>query len=160
MGWEVFHQVILIPTRLTELTSKRKGNCNVMITRLVSHGLHVILPRDLIRDLSTSPFTASAMNSSLHRRIVATTLSLSYRLGHQSALAPSGAKVLRVADYLQTNAFPDLVIVGQEEYPHVLQRKAIRKVTSKVVRGTVGWTRPTLTLGTPTSASIIHHTTR
>ena len=81
-----------------------------MITRPVDHGLHVVLSRELnprpTRGLSTSTFTASAMNSSSHRRIVATTSSPSYRLGHQSALAPSGTEVLRVADYLQTNAFP------------------------------------------------------
>ena len=56
--------------------------------------------------LHLSIFTASAMNSFLHRRIVATTSSLLYQLGHQSALALSGAEVLRVADYLQTNAVP------------------------------------------------------
>ena len=125
-----------------------------------SHGLHVTLPRDLTRDLSTSPFTASAMNSSSDRRIVATTSSPSYRLGYQSALAPSRVEVLRVADYLQTNAFPDLVVVGREEYPHALQRKATRGVTSKVVRGTAGRMRPGLTLGTSTSASTIYHTTQ
>ena len=131
-----------------------------MITGPVSHGLHLILPRDLTRDLSTSPFTTSAINSSSHRRIVTTTSSPSYRLGHQSALAPSGAEVLRVADYLQTNAFPDLVVVEREEYPHALQRKATRGATSKVVRETAGQTRPGLTLGTSTSASTIYHTTR
>ena len=38
-------------------------------------------------------------------------------------------------DYLQINAFLNLVVVEQEEYPHVLQRKVIGGgVTSKVVR--------------------------
>ena len=60
------------------------------------------------------------MNSSSYRRIVATTSSLLYRFSHQSALAPSGAEVLRIADDLQTNAFPDLVVVEREEYPHAL----------------------------------------
>ena len=115
MGWEVFHQVILIltptPIYLTELTSKREGNCNVMITGPVDHGLHVILSRELnprpTHDwFIFSFFTASAMNSSSHRRIVATTSSPLYRLGHQSALALSRAEVLRVTKYLQTNAFP------------------------------------------------------
>ena len=50
MGWEVFHQVILIfiPTPIcsTKLTSKRESNCNIMITGPVDHGLHVILSRD------------------------------------------------------------------------------------------------------------------
>ena len=43
MGWEVFYQVILIPIpiRLTGLTSKREGNCNVMIEGLADHELHV-----------------------------------------------------------------------------------------------------------------------
>ena len=44
MGWEVFHQaiLILISIRLTELMSKKEGNCNVMVTGLTDHGLHVI----------------------------------------------------------------------------------------------------------------------
>ena len=37
------------------------------------------------------------MSFSLYRLIVVTTSSLSYQLGYQSALALSGAKVLRVA---------------------------------------------------------------
>ena len=38
-------------------------------------------------------------------------------------------------DYLQTNAFPNLVVVEREEYPHALQRKAIEGgAMSKVVR--------------------------
>ena len=100
------------------------------------------------------------MNSSSHRRIVATTSSPSYRLGHQSALALSGAEVLRVADYLQTNAFLDLVVVEREECPHALQKKATRGATNKVVRETAGRTRSGFTLGTSTSASTIHHTTQ
>ena len=100
------------------------------------------------------------MNSSSHRRIVATTSSPLYQLGNQSALAPFGAKVLCIADYLQTNAFPDLVVVEQEEYLHALQKKATRGAMSKVIRGTAGQTRPGLTLKTSTSASTIHHTIR
>ena len=43
-------------------------------------------------------------------------------------------KLLR-KDYLQINAFPNLVVVEQEEYPHALQRKATgRGATGKVVR--------------------------
>ena len=64
------------------------------------------------------------MNSSSYRRIVITTLSLLYRLGHQSAQAFFKAEVLRVADYLQTNAFPNLMVVEQEECPHALQKKS------------------------------------
>ena len=38
-------------------------------------------------------------------------------------------------DYLQTNAFPNLVVVKREEYPHALQKKTTGgRVTSKVVR--------------------------
>ena len=63
-------------------------------------------------------------------------------------------------DYLQTDAFLNLVMVEREEYPHTLQRKTTgRGANSKVVRETAGWTRPCLTLGTSTSASIIYHTT-
>ena len=80
------------------------------------------------------------------------------KLGYQPTLALSGAEVIRVADYLQTNAFPNLVVVEREEYPHALQRKATRGATSKVVRETAGRTRPGLTLGTSTSASTIHPT--
>ena len=64
-------------------------------------------------------------------------------------------------DYLQTNAFPNLVVVEQEEYSHTLQKKATGEgAMSKVVKETASWTRPCLTLGTSTSASIIYHTTR
>ena len=35
----------------------------------------------------------------------------SKELSYQPALVFSGAEVLRFADYLQTNAFPDLVVV-------------------------------------------------
>ena len=137
-----------------------------MITRLVDHGLHVILSRNLTSpglhvtyQLHPSIYTTSAMNSSSHRCIVATTSSFLYRLGHQSTLVLSGAEVLCIADYLQTNALPDLVVVEQEEYPHALQRKVTGKATSKVVRKTAGRTRPGLTFRTSTSVSTIYHTT-
>ena len=61
---------------------------------------------------------------------------------HISALAFFGEKVLRIAykpspikqnawaqaykDYLQINAFPNLVVVEQEGNPHALQKKATR----------------------------------
>ena len=43
LGWEVFYQVtlILIPIRSTGLTSKKEGNCNVMIEGPADQGLHV-----------------------------------------------------------------------------------------------------------------------
>ena len=100
------------------------------------------------------------MNSSLYRCIVATTSSPLYQLGHQLALALSGEEVLCIADYLQTNTFPDLVVVEREEYSHALQKKATRGATSKVVRRTAGQMRPGLTLGMLTSASTIYHTTQ
>ena len=105
-------------------------------------------------------FTAFTINSSSYRRIVATTSSPLYRLGHQSALALSRVEVLHVTDYLQINAFLDLVVVEREECPYTLQRKAIRGATSKVVRETAGRTRLGLTLGTLILASTIHHTTQ
>ena len=102
-------------------------NCNAMITEPVDHGLHVILSRELISSglhmtyqLHPSIYIISALNSSLHRRIVATTSSPLYRLGHRSALALSRVEVLRITDYLQTNAFSDLVMIEQEEYSHTL----------------------------------------
>ena len=61
---------------------------------------------------------------------------------YTSALALSGEEVLRIAykpspikqnawaqaykDYLQINAFPDLVVVEQEGSPHALQKQATR----------------------------------
>ena len=39
-------------------------------------------------------------------------------------------------DYLQINAFPDLVVVEREGNPHALQRKATGGATSEVVRKT------------------------
>ena len=75
-----------------------------MITGSVSHELHIILPRNLTTwsyrkfiNFTLHFFIASAMNSSSHHLIVATTSSLLYQLGHQSALAFSGAEVLHVA---------------------------------------------------------------
>ena len=110
MGWEVFYQATLIPTRSTKLTSKREGNCNVIIIGPTDHGLHVIQLRESAYTwlanfiLSSSNLTclgliflATAMSSSLYRLIVVTTSSLSYQLGHQSVLALSGAEVIRVA---------------------------------------------------------------
>ena len=60
------------------------------------------------------------MNSFLHRHIIATTSSPLHRLGHQSTLALLGTEALRVANYLQTNVFPGLVVVEQEEYLYAL----------------------------------------
>ena len=81
-----------------------------------------------------------------------------YRLSHQSVLALSRVEILCVADNLLTNAFPDLVVVEGEEYPHALQKKATRGAISKVVRETAGRMRPGLTFWTSTSASTIYLT--
>ena len=147
--------------------SKRKGNHNVMTTGPIDYGLHVILLRELTSlglyvsyQLHPSIYTAFALNSFSHRRIIIIPSSLSYQLGHQSALALFREEVLCVMDYLQTIAFSNLVVVEQEEYPHALQKKAIRGATSKVVREIAGQTQPSLTFGTSTSALTIHHTTR
>ena len=83
---------------------------------------------------------------------------------HQTLIvAPLRLDILRVLrkleykllkkDYLQINAFPDLVVVEQKEYPHALQRKATRGATSEVIRKTAGWTWPGLTLEMSTLAS-------
>lgn len=57
-------------------------------------------------------------------------------------------------DYLETNTFPNLVMVEREEYSHTLQKKAIGKAIKKVVREMVNRTQPGLTLKMSISASI------
>ena len=84
---------------------------------------------------------------------------------HTSALALSGAEVLRV---LRSRGQAACLMAGLQEkttyrsapFPSgsggardALQWKAIGGVTSKVVREMAGWTRLDLTLGTSTSAS-------
>ena len=62
---------------------------------------------------------------------------------------------------MQTNTFPNPGIMKQKEYPHALQKKAIRKrVTRKVVRDTAGRTQLGLTFRILISSSTIHHTTQ
>ena len=167
MGWEIFHQVTLIPIliRSTKLTSKRESNYNVMITGLVDHTLHLILSRELISpglhityQFHPSIYIVSAMNSFSHCCIITITSSPSYQFGYQIVLALFETEVLRIVDYLQTNAFPDLVVVEQEEYPHALQKKTIKRAMSKVIREMAGRTRLGLTFVMSTSASTIHHT--
>ena len=41
-------------------------------------------------------------------------------------------------NYLQTNAFPNLVMVQQKEYPHSLQKKVTGGAMSEVVKKTAG----------------------
>ena len=65
---------------------------NIVITGPVNHELHVILPRDLIRNLSTSSFNLHCFRYEL----LFTISSPLYRLGHQLTLALPGAEVLRV----------------------------------------------------------------
>ena len=55
-------------------------------------------------------------------------------------------------DYLQINAFSDLVVMEEEESPHALLKKATGGAISEVVTKTAVWTRPSLTLKTLTSA--------
>ena len=43
-----------------------------------------------------------------------------------------------IKDYLQINAFLDLVVMEQEEKPHALQKKAIERATSEVIKKTTG----------------------
>ena len=93
-----------------ELTSKKEGNYNVMIKGSADHGLYVTY--------QLHPFVSKSYMPQPHlphhhyelffygRRIVVTISSLLYQLGHQSTLALFRAEVLRVVDYLQTNAFP------------------------------------------------------
>ena len=81
-----------------------------MITEPTDHGLHVIQSREsaytwLANYIFSSSnltcpdliFLATAMSSSSYRLIVITISSPPYRFGHQSALALSGAEVLRIA---------------------------------------------------------------
>ena len=106
------------------------------------HGLHMIQSRDFDHHpaytrLVNLIFLATTMSSSLHRLIVAINSFPSYRLGHQSVLALSGAEVLRVAcepkqfapiigsrRLLADQRLFNLVVVEQEGFSHVLQRKA------------------------------------
>ena len=86
------------------------------------------------------------------KRLLLLLLSKRLRLEVLRILRKLEYKLLR-KDYLQTNAFPNLMVVEQEEYPHALQRKATGGAMSKVVRETASWTQPGLTLETSTSAS-------
>ena len=137
-----------------------------MITGPINHGLHVLLSHKLNLQPTQDLFTLSFNPHRLRYELFFTPLHHRYNLisliptWQQSTLALSRIEVLRVADYLQTNAFPDLVVVGQEECPCPLQKKATRGAMSKVVRETAGQTWPGLTLEISTSASTIYHTTQ
>ena len=95
------------------------------------------------------------MSSSLYYLIIAITLSLLCQIIYKSALAFSKVKVLYVVfelnkqfalivgsqkNYLQTNAFLNLMVVKWKEYPYALQKKATRKGTKEVIRETAGRT--------------------
>ena len=70
IGWEVFYQATFLPTpiRLTELISKREGNCNVMNKGPADHGLHVI------QSYLNLIFLATAINSfSYHYNLIIST---------------------------------------------------------------------------------------
>ena len=124
-----------------------------MITGPVSHGLYVILPHNIIHDLSTYPslfhhLCYKLFFTPLHRHYNLISLvptrppintsffwsrSLTRRMWAKQAVRFD--PWLTRKDYLQTNAFPNLVVVEREEYPHALQRKATGGgATSKVVR--------------------------
>ena len=97
----VFYQVTLIPipTRSTNLTSKRKGNCYIMIM-VCMWSSYVSLTLDLHMSclLYLSILTIFTISpSSSYCLIVVTTSSFLYQLGHQSTLALSGVEVLRIA---------------------------------------------------------------
>ena len=145
-----------------------------MITRPENHRLHVILLRNLIHNLSTSSFN-------LHHLCYKLFFIPSHCCYNLISLIPTRPPIstssfwsrsptcyiwaeqavcfdLRLIkkDYLQTNAFSNLVVVEQREYLHALQRKTTgRGATSEVIREIASWTRPGLTLGTLISASTI-----
>ena len=178
MDWEVFYRVTLIFTSLTELKFKKQGNCDIMIMGPVDHRLNVILPHDLTCDSSSSSFNLHRFRYELfftlfHCRfnlipLIPTWLPISTSsFLSRSPMHRIWAKQivwfdprLMKKDYLQTKAFPKLVVVKWRVYSHVLLKKATgKKTTSKVVKVTVGWMRPGMTLETSTLASTINHTT-
>ena len=116
IGWMVFDQAKLIFTLicLMKLTSKREGNCNVMIIRPADHGLYMIQSRkfnhhpsctELVSFIFSSSnlpylnliFLTTTRSSFLYCFIFVTTSSPLYQLGYQLALAPFREKVLRIA---------------------------------------------------------------
>ena len=116
-----------------------------MITKPTDHELYVIQ----IYKLDHHPaymwfvnfiFLVTTMSSSTQYLIVAITSFLLYLFGYQLVLALSGAKVLCVVYKAKQFAliigsqklftdqrFSNLVLIKQEEYPHVLQKKATEK---------------------------------
>ena len=183
MGWEVFHQTTLIPIPtpicLTELTSKRERNGNVMIKGLVDNGLHVtyeLYPFVLKSYMSQShlpchDYELFFVPPYCHYNLISLVLTWppvsTSSFWSRSPTRCIWAKAvcfdcrLTKKDYLQTNAFLYWVVVERGEYHHALQKKATGgRATSKVVRKTAGWTRLSLTLGMSTSAPTIYHTTQ
>ena len=98
-------------------------------------------------------YIASTMNSFSHHCIITTTSSSLYQLGYQFAQALSRVEVLRIIDYLQTNAFPTWWWWSKRGPLTFYKGKPLREATSEVVRETAGQTRLGLTLGTSTSTS-------
>ena len=94
----------------------------------IDYGLHLI-------------FLTTVMSSCLYRLNVATISSLLYRLGYKSALVPLREEVLRIACELKKQftlivnlqrlladqRFSNLVVVKQERFSHVLQKKTTEK---------------------------------
>ena len=124
-----------------------------MITGFVSHELHVILLQDYTHDVSTLSFNLYHFYYELfftpsHRRYILISfvptrppISTSSFWSRSSTCCMWAKQAVRFdrqltkKNYLQTNAFPNLVMVEQRECSHTLQRKTTgRKATSKVVR--------------------------
>ena len=116
-----------------------------MITRPIGYELHMILPHDLTRDLLTSSFNLYCLRyefffiPSHHRynfiSLISTwpsistssfwSRSLTHRMWAKQAMCFN--PWLTRKDYLQTNAFPNLVVVDWEEYPYALQGKPLEE---------------------------------
>ena len=147
MDWEIFYRVTLIPTCLKELTSKKEGNCNIIIIKPTDHRFHVIQSLEpaytwLANFIISSKnliclgfiFSAIAMSSFLlnccynlissvpTRPSISTSFfwrrNLTYGMWAKQAVWFD--PWLTRKDYLQTNAFPNLVMVEQEEHPYAL----------------------------------------
>ena len=147
MDWEVFHQTTLIliptPTCLTELTSKKEGNCNVMIKGPADYGLHVThqlhpfvlksympqphLPRYRYELFFVSPHRHCNLISLVSTWLSINTNSFWSRSSTRRIWAEQAVCFYFWSireDYLHINAFPNLVVVEREEYLYAQQRKA------------------------------------
>ena len=144
----------------------RKPNCNVMITGPIDYGLHVVLSRQFhlwpTRGLSTSSFI-------LHRLRYELFFTPSHRCYNLISLVPTWPPISTSSFWSRSPTRCRLLADqrlsswwwwSEGEFLTFYKGKPLRGATSEVVRETAGRTRPGLTLGTSTSASTIHHTTR